>query len=193
MGEPAKPEGGEASARGVDGASGGGGGGAASSGGRGSRVGDLRERLQRYGLSGVLAYGLLNTLYYSCMFLFVWVYVAKVPSGLGLPGAARKFLEVFALTWGGSQVGARGSGRGGGWEGGGRGRGPHGTRALNGFARAAGTGPALGAWWERGGRAQCSRARGPVRPLQPAPRARAGPQPPPTGTPPPRRPNHATR
>jgi hypothetical protein len=64
------------------------------------------HRRQRYGLAGVLAYGLLNTAYYSCMFLFVWVYVAKVPAGLGLAGAARKFLEVFALTWGGSQVGA---------------------------------------------------------------------------------------
>ncbi|KAI8469887.1 MAG: hypothetical protein J3K34DRAFT_459147 [Monoraphidium minutum] len=64
----------------------------------------LRERLRRYGLAGLLAYGLLNTAYYSCMFLFVWVYVAKVPPGLGLKGAAAKFLEVFALTWGGSQV-----------------------------------------------------------------------------------------
>lgn len=69
----------------------------------------LRDRLKRYGLAGLLAYGLLNTAYYSCMFLFVWVYVAKVPPGLGLRGAAVKFLEVFALTWGGSQVRALGS------------------------------------------------------------------------------------
>jgi hypothetical protein len=67
-------------------------------------VQQLREQLQRYGLAGLLAYGLLNTAYYSCTFLFVWVYVAKVPHGLGLQGAALKFLEVFALTWGGSQV-----------------------------------------------------------------------------------------
>jgi hypothetical protein len=67
-------------------------------------VQQLKDQLQRYGLAGVLAYGLLNTAYYSTMFLFVWVYVAQVPAGLGLPGAARKFLEVFALTWGGSQV-----------------------------------------------------------------------------------------
>jgi len=69
-----------------------------------SRIKEMQQQLSRYGLAGMLAYGLLNTLYYSCTFLFVWVCVVKVPTGLGLAGAARKFLEVFALTWGGSQV-----------------------------------------------------------------------------------------
>lgn len=71
---------------------------------QGSRVQQLQAQLKRYGLAGLLAYGLLNTLYYSSAFLFVWLYVAKVPQGLGIQGAARKFVEVFALTWGGSQL-----------------------------------------------------------------------------------------
>jgi len=61
-------------------------------------------KLQAYGLAGVVAYGLLNTLYYSCTFLFCWFYVAKVPQGQGLAGAAKAFLGVFATVWAGSQV-----------------------------------------------------------------------------------------
>lgn len=37
------------------------------------------------------AYGLLNTLYYTCAFLFAWVYVAKVPAGQGMAAAAKAF------------------------------------------------------------------------------------------------------
>ncbi len=37
------------------------------------------------------AYGLLNTLYYSCAFLFAWIYVAKVPAGQGAAAAAKAF------------------------------------------------------------------------------------------------------
>ena len=32
----------------------------------------MLEKLRRYGLAGVLSYGLLNTAYYSVAFLFVW-------------------------------------------------------------------------------------------------------------------------
>lgn len=38
------------------------------------------------------------------MFLFMWVVVLKVPRGLGAESAAKKFLEVMAMTWAGSQV-----------------------------------------------------------------------------------------
>ncbi|CAG9463677.1 unnamed protein product [Pedinophyceae sp. YPF-701] len=64
----------------------------------------MQERLSQYGAAGVIAYGLLNTLYYTCTFLFIWVYVARVPRGLGATQAAIKFTEVLALTWAGSQV-----------------------------------------------------------------------------------------
>jgi hypothetical protein len=41
----------------------------------------LRERLAGLGVAGVVAYGLLNTLYYTAAFYFVWTYVARVPRG----------------------------------------------------------------------------------------------------------------
>jgi hypothetical protein len=41
----------------------------------------LRLQLNSYGVSGLLAYGLLNTLYYVAGFVIVWVYFAKVPRG----------------------------------------------------------------------------------------------------------------
>lgn len=41
----------------------------------------FRERLAGLGLAGVVAYGLLNTLYYTAAFYFVWNYVAHVPRG----------------------------------------------------------------------------------------------------------------
>ena len=41
----------------------------------------LRQRLAGLGLTGVVAYGLLNTLYYTAAFYFVWTYVARVPRG----------------------------------------------------------------------------------------------------------------
>ena len=43
----------------------------------------MQQRLQALGLSGVVSYGLLNTLYYTCAMVFVWLYVAKVPPGRG--------------------------------------------------------------------------------------------------------------
>lgn len=32
----------------------------------------ILKKLKRYGISGVLSYGLLNTAYYLCTFLVVW-------------------------------------------------------------------------------------------------------------------------
>ncbi|CAA2949284.1 hypothetical protein CDL12_13297 [Olea europaea subsp. europaea] len=47
---------------------------------------EIMERLKRYGISGILSYGLLNTVYYLTTFLVVW------------------FLKVMAMVWAGSQV-----------------------------------------------------------------------------------------
>lgn len=61
-------------------------------------------KLRRYGVAGVLSYGLLNTVYYLGMFLFAWFYISPVPSGLGYRAAAERFIKLFALVWAGSQV-----------------------------------------------------------------------------------------
>lgn len=41
----------------------------------------LQARLQSLGIAGVVAYGLMNTVYYTGAFLAVWLLVAKVPTG----------------------------------------------------------------------------------------------------------------
>lgn len=61
-------------------------------------------KLRKYGVAGVLSYGLLNTVYYLGMFLFAWFYVSPVPGGLGYKAAAERFVKLFALVWAGSQV-----------------------------------------------------------------------------------------
>ncbi|CAH8362915.1 unnamed protein product [Eruca vesicaria subsp. sativa] len=65
---------------------------------------ELLMKLKRYGLSGVLSYGLLNTVYYSTAFLLVWFYVAPAPGKMGYLAAAERFLKVMAMVWAGSQV-----------------------------------------------------------------------------------------
>ncbi len=55
---------------------------------------ELKDKIQALGIAGVAAYGLFNTLYYTFAFLFVWLYVAKVPSGLGLAKAAQMSAQV---------------------------------------------------------------------------------------------------
>ncbi|PIN14060.1 hypothetical protein CDL12_13297 [Handroanthus impetiginosus] len=47
---------------------------------------EILNKLRRYGVSGILSYGLLNTAYYLTTFLVVW------------------FLKVMAMVWAGSQV-----------------------------------------------------------------------------------------
>ncbi|CAL1377118.1 unnamed protein product [Linum trigynum] len=65
---------------------------------------EVLKKLRRYGVSGVLAYGLLNTAYYLTTFLFVWLYVAPAPGKMGFSAAAERFLKVMAMVWAGSQV-----------------------------------------------------------------------------------------
>ncbi|XP_010505518.1 PREDICTED: uncharacterized protein LOC104782314 isoform X1 [Camelina sativa] len=65
---------------------------------------ELLKKLKRYGLSGILSYGLLNTVYYSTAFLLVWFYVAPAPGKMGYLAAAERFLKVMAMVWAGSQV-----------------------------------------------------------------------------------------
>ena len=43
---------------------------------------DWKARLREYGLSGVLAYGMLNTIYYTATFWYMWTHVYKVPRGM---------------------------------------------------------------------------------------------------------------
>ncbi|KAJ4906861.1 Uncharacterized protein Rs2_10519 [Raphanus sativus] len=65
---------------------------------------ELVKKLKRYGLSGILSYGLLNTVYYTAAFLLVWFYVAPAPGKMGYLAAAERFLKVMAMVWAGSQV-----------------------------------------------------------------------------------------
>ncbi|CAN8284849.1 unnamed protein product [Cochlearia groenlandica] len=65
---------------------------------------ELLKKLKRYGVSGILSYGLLNTVYYTIAFLLVWFYVAPSPGKMGYLAAAERFLKVMAMVWAGSQV-----------------------------------------------------------------------------------------
>ncbi|XP_044462571.1 uncharacterized protein LOC123193591 isoform X1 [Mangifera indica] len=65
---------------------------------------EVLEKLRRYGISGILSYGLLNTAYYLMTFLFVWFYVAPAPGRIGYVAAVERFLKVMAMVWAGSQV-----------------------------------------------------------------------------------------
>ncbi|KAL4859230.1 hypothetical protein ACK3TF_000981 [Chlorella vulgaris] len=70
----------------------------------GGMFNSTRLRLQSLGLAGVAAYGLLNTGYYVCTFLFFWCYVARVPTGQGIAASAKAFAAVMGAVWAGSQV-----------------------------------------------------------------------------------------
>ncbi|CAL9136592.1 unnamed protein product [Musa textilis] len=65
---------------------------------------ELLQRLKRYGIAGVLAYGLLNTVYYLTTFLLVWFYIAPAPGKMGYAAAVERFLKLLAMVWAGSQV-----------------------------------------------------------------------------------------
>lgn len=65
---------------------------------------EMLSRLKKYGMSGILSYGLLNTVYYTCTFLFVWLYVTPAPGRMGYVAAVERFLKTFAMVWAGSQV-----------------------------------------------------------------------------------------
>ncbi|KAL7120325.1 hypothetical protein ACP275_02G115900 [Erythranthe tilingii] len=65
---------------------------------------EILTKLKRYGVSGILSYGLLNTAYYLTTFLVVWFYVAPAPGRMGYLAAVERFLKVMAMVWAGSQV-----------------------------------------------------------------------------------------
>ncbi|CAN6480241.1 unnamed protein product [Victoria cruziana] len=62
------------------------------------------QKLKRYGISGVLSYGLLNTVYYLLTFVLVWFFIAPAPGRMGYGAAVERFLKVLAMVWAGSQV-----------------------------------------------------------------------------------------
>ncbi|KAG5021088.1 hypothetical protein JHK87_016943 [Glycine soja] len=62
------------------------------------------QKLRRYGISGILSYGLLNTAYCLTTFLFVWFYIAPAPAKMGYGAAVKRFLKVMAMVWAGSQI-----------------------------------------------------------------------------------------
>lgn len=47
-----------------------------------ARAAAMKAQLKSLGLAGLLAYGILNTVYYTAAFYTVWMYVAKVPRGV---------------------------------------------------------------------------------------------------------------
>ncbi|XP_072991436.1 uncharacterized protein [Typha latifolia] len=65
---------------------------------------ELLQKLRRYGVAGVLSYGLLNTIYYLTTFLLVWFYFAPAPGRMGYAAAVERFLKIMAMVWAGSQV-----------------------------------------------------------------------------------------
>ncbi|CAM9508074.1 unnamed protein product [Sphacelaria rigidula] len=80
------------------------------------RVGKMKaasDKLRAYGLAGVLAYGVMNQLYYSAAFVVLWLgpigavaATAPATAGLGATVAAstKQFGKVVALVWVGSQA-----------------------------------------------------------------------------------------
>ena len=62
-----------------------------------ARAAAMQAKLSSLGLAGVLAYGLLNTIYYTAAFFTLWVYVVKVPRGEHIQrmGWDRKFSGVI--------------------------------------------------------------------------------------------------
>ncbi|WCJ39246.1 hypothetical protein M5689_020247 [Euphorbia peplus] len=65
---------------------------------------EILKKLKRYGISGVLSYGILNTVYYTTAFLLVWFYIAPAPGKMGYLAAVERFLKLMAMVWAGSQV-----------------------------------------------------------------------------------------
>ncbi|WJX36577.1 hypothetical protein P8452_24439 [Trifolium repens] len=72
--------------------------------GKSLSINEITKKLKRYGVSGILSYGILNTAYYLTTFLFVWFYVAPAPGKMGYLAAVERFLKLMAMVWAGSQV-----------------------------------------------------------------------------------------
>ncbi|KAL8228780.1 hypothetical protein R6Q57_013680 [Mikania cordata] len=64
----------------------------------------ILKKLRRYGISGILSYGLLNTAYYLSAFLVAWFYIAPAPGKMGYWAAVKRFVKLMAMVWAGSQV-----------------------------------------------------------------------------------------
>ncbi|XP_010266750.1 PREDICTED: uncharacterized protein LOC104604181 [Nelumbo nucifera] len=62
------------------------------------------KKLRRYGIAGILSYGLLNTVYYLTTFLSVWLFVLPSSGKMGYVAAVERFLKIMAMVWAGSQV-----------------------------------------------------------------------------------------
>ncbi|KAI3824600.1 hypothetical protein L1987_06064 [Smallanthus sonchifolius] len=72
--------------------------------GKSSSSSEILEKLRRYGISGILSYGLLNTVYYLSAFLVAWFYIAPAPGKMGYWAAVKRFVKLMAMVWAGSQV-----------------------------------------------------------------------------------------
>ncbi|XP_076906200.1 uncharacterized protein LOC143562205 [Bidens hawaiensis] len=72
--------------------------------GKSSSSSEILEKLRRYGISGILSYGLLNTAYYLSAFLVAWFYIAPAPAKMGYWAAVKRFVKLMAMVWAGSQV-----------------------------------------------------------------------------------------
>ncbi|KAK3268565.1 hypothetical protein CYMTET_22939 [Cymbomonas tetramitiformis] len=64
----------------------------------------ISANLREMGMAGMVAYGLLNTLYYVIAFSIGWTQFADVRRGVGIGEAVKQFLQVMAMVWAGSQV-----------------------------------------------------------------------------------------
>jgi len=65
----------------------------------------LKTKLGAYGVAGVVAYGILNTLYYTVAFAAAWFFLQERPAaGQGWAGALKAAGLVMAGTWVGSQA-----------------------------------------------------------------------------------------
>lgn len=66
----------------------------------------LIDGLSKFGVAGVLSYGMFNTLYYVGAFLLFWntTNAGEAARGLGVAAAAREGTRVLLLVWAGSQV-----------------------------------------------------------------------------------------
>jgi hypothetical protein len=64
----------------------------------------LADRLEKWGVAGFAAYGLLNTVYYTGAILVAWFYIFKVPHGIGVQQGLRRMSEVVLSAWALSQV-----------------------------------------------------------------------------------------
>lgn len=72
--------------------------------GTSSSSSEMLNKLRRYGISGILSYGLLNTAYYLSAFLVAWFYIAPAPGKMGYWIAVKRFVKLMAMVWAGSQV-----------------------------------------------------------------------------------------